>query len=154
MLKYRITNVSQTSAKGARNVFLTEVGKLLKPGDQCISNRIDTGTQAMVEAGVLKVEEGSFAKPPLFAETSKAPPPPAPAKKQAAAEPPPPPPKPEPKPVPKLSFKPEPKTEDRIDSVAAASDSPVTGTKKDKKSKASSKASSKSFSTTKSGGKS
>ena len=66
MPKYKVTNTSHSSSKGNRNVFLTEAGKLLKPGEHCVCNRLDNGTRAMAKAGILKVEEGSFARPPIF----------------------------------------------------------------------------------------
>jgi len=72
MLKYRVTNISASSKKGARNVFLTEAGKLLKPGDKCPVNRLDKGTMVLVDAGVLKLEEGSFAPTPIFPESEPA----------------------------------------------------------------------------------
>lgn len=70
MLKYRVTNTTQKTAKGPRNVFLTEVGKLLRPGEQCVCNRLDNfGTRLQVEAGDLRIEEGSFAEPLPIPET-------------------------------------------------------------------------------------
>lgn len=68
MVKYKITNTSSASPKGSRNVFLIEAGKLLRPGDFCCVNRIDGGTRALEETGVLRVEEGEFNLPPLFAD--------------------------------------------------------------------------------------
>ena len=66
MLRYKVTNISQKTEKGPRNVFLTEVGKLLKPGEHCVCNRLDSGTHSQASAGILKVEEGSFNAPPIF----------------------------------------------------------------------------------------
>jgi len=79
MPKYKITNTSPASEKGARNVFLTEAGRLLKPGEHCVVNRVDSGTLAQAEAGLLRVEEGSFAAPPIFPEEPLAPAPSPPA---------------------------------------------------------------------------
>ena len=127
MLKFRVTNTSQRTAKGARAVFLTEVGKLLKPGEQCVCNRLDNGTSVLAEAGVLKIEEGSFVKPPLFVEdSSPAPTPQVPVEKPVAA-------KPEPEPAPL----PSPVEEPGSDSAEEEKPAPIL-TKKDAKAKKSS----------------
>lgn len=62
MFKYRVTNTSGMRDAGAhaRPIFLTEAGRLLQPGDAAPVNRLDKGTQQLVEAGELKVEEGAF----------------------------------------------------------------------------------------------
>lgn len=67
-LRLKVTNVSASSDKGPRNIFLTEAGVLLKPGDSCAVNRVDAGTEAQAAAGLLKIEEGSFL-PPVKPET-------------------------------------------------------------------------------------
>lgn len=73
-MKYNVTNVSASSDKGARSVFLTEAGKLLKAGDAIACNRIDSGTWGMAKAGILKIEEGNFPTPAIFTEKPVAPP--------------------------------------------------------------------------------
>jgi hypothetical protein len=73
-MKYNVTNVSTHSDKGARSVFLTEAGKLLKPGEAISCNRIDSGTWGLEKAGLLKIEEGNFAQAPIFTDTPKPPP--------------------------------------------------------------------------------
>jgi len=73
-MKYNVINVSANSDKGARNVFLTEAGKLLKAGDSITCNRIDSGTWGLASAGLLKIEEGNFPTPPIFTEKPAAPP--------------------------------------------------------------------------------
>jgi hypothetical protein len=65
-MKFKVTNTSQLSAGGKRNIFLTEAGKLIKPGESCVCNRLDAGTKRNADAKVLKVEEGDFAAPALF----------------------------------------------------------------------------------------
>ena len=65
-MKYNVTNVSADSEKGARGVFLTEAGRLLKPGESVPVNRIDPGTWGLEKAGVLKISEGDFAPLPIF----------------------------------------------------------------------------------------
>lgn len=72
-MKYNVTNVSTSSDKGARSVFLTEAGKLLQPGEAITCNRIDNGTWGLEKAGILKIEEGNFAQAPIFAEAPKPP---------------------------------------------------------------------------------
>mgnify|MGYP000139977031 CR=1 FL=1 len=71
-MKFNVTNVSTRSEKGARNVFLTEAGKLLKAGDSIACNRIDSGTWGLEKAGILKIEEGNFPTPPIFTDKPKA----------------------------------------------------------------------------------
>jgi len=80
-MKYNVINVSASSDKGARNVFLTEAGKLLKAGDSIACNRIDSGTWGLASAGLLKIEEGNFPTPPIFVEKPK----PAPEDETATA---------------------------------------------------------------------
>jgi len=70
-MKYKVTNVSMHSDKGARNVFLTEAGKLLKAGDSISCNRIDNGTWGLEKAGFLKIEEGNFPQAPIFTDKPK-----------------------------------------------------------------------------------
>jgi hypothetical protein len=65
-MKYNVTNVSAHSEKGARSVFLTEAGKLLKAGESVTCNRIDNGTWGLEKSGLLKIEEGNFAQAPIF----------------------------------------------------------------------------------------
>jgi hypothetical protein len=62
MFKYRVTNTSGARDAGAhaRPIFLTEAGRLLQPGDAAPINRLDKGTQQLIDAGELKVEEGAF----------------------------------------------------------------------------------------------
>jgi len=77
-----------------------------------VANRLDSGTGAMAEAGVLKIEEGNFVKPPLFTEDAPTTPatqapPPAPVEKKVVAVATP---KPEPLPAPKPLPEPEPVT--------------------------------------------
>ena len=74
MPKYRVTNVSQTQENGGRNVFLTEAGKLLRPGESCLINRFGEGTSRLRDSGVLKIDEGAFAPPSLFKKDPVAPP--------------------------------------------------------------------------------
>ena len=81
-MKYNVTNVSAHSDKGERSVFLTEAGKLLKPGEAISCNRIDSGTWGLEKAGILKIEEGNFAQAPLFVV-----PPPAPAEDETPTAP-------------------------------------------------------------------
>jgi hypothetical protein len=71
-MKYNVTNVSASSEKGARSVFLTEAGRLLKPGEKVPVNRVDAGTWVLEKDGVLKIEEGDFEPLPIF--PPKAPP--------------------------------------------------------------------------------
>jgi hypothetical protein len=66
MDKYKVTNTSQRTEKGARNVFITEAGKLLKPGESCVVNRLDNGTKAQGESGLLHIEQGAFSLAPIF----------------------------------------------------------------------------------------
>ena len=73
-MKYNVTNVSAHSDKGARNVFLTEAGKLLKAGESIACNRIDSGTWGLEKAGLLKIQEGNFPTPPIFTDKPVAPP--------------------------------------------------------------------------------
>ena len=73
-MKYNVTNVSASSDKGARNVFLTEAGKLLKAGEAIACNRIDSGTWGLEKAGLLKIEQGNFAQAPIFKDEPAAPP--------------------------------------------------------------------------------
>jgi len=72
-MKYNVTNVSANSDKGARNVFLTEAGKLLKAGEAITCNRIDSGTWGLEKAGLLKIEQGNFAQAPIFKDEPPAP---------------------------------------------------------------------------------
>jgi regulator of protease activity HflC (stomatin/prohibitin superfamily) len=72
MAKYKITNTSQKHSDGKRNIFLTEAGKLIKPGEHCLCNRLDSGTQSLVDAKILSVEEGDFTIPSIFADTAPA----------------------------------------------------------------------------------
>ena len=65
-MRYKVTNTSQLSDDGKRNVFLTEAGKLIKPGESCVCNRLDNGTKRLADAKVLKIEEGKFSAAPLF----------------------------------------------------------------------------------------
>ena len=74
MPRYRVTNRSASSAKGKRTVFLVEAGKTLKPGDWCVTNRIDPGTRSLEDDGTISIEEGNFDKPPLFTKEPVAPP--------------------------------------------------------------------------------
>jgi len=73
MFKYRVTNTSGARDAGAhaRPIFLTEAGRLLQPGDAAPVNRLDKGTQQLVDAGELKVEEGAF--PPYVPPKKKKP---------------------------------------------------------------------------------
>jgi hypothetical protein len=73
MPRFKITNESQKHSEGKRNVFLTEAGKLIKPGEHCLCNRLDNGTQSMIDAGILSKQEGSFENPSIFADTTPAP---------------------------------------------------------------------------------
>lgn len=68
MAKYKITNTSATSTKGARNVFLIEAGKLLKPGDHCLVSRLTGALDPLIESNAIKVDEGDFERPSLFAD--------------------------------------------------------------------------------------
>lgn len=115
MYKKKVTNVSASSKKGARPIFLTEVGKLLKPGESCVLNRMSPGTERRVTEGLLKVEDGSYKREPLFTaeqptEPAKRTPvavevaPPAPQPKVEAAPEEPPAPQPEPA-APSVSMK-------------------------------------------------
>lgn len=67
MPKFKVTNTSQKSGS-PRNIFLTEAGKMIKPGEHCVCNRLDSGTQAQVDAGILGLEEGDFVLPSIFDE--------------------------------------------------------------------------------------
>jgi hypothetical protein len=59
--KLKITNVSHLPPRSrARNIFLIEAGKLLGPGDFAFANRMDRGTESLVEINELAVEEGVF----------------------------------------------------------------------------------------------
>lgn len=62
MFKYRVTNTSGEREHGAhaRPIFLTEAGRLLQPGDVAPINRLDKGTQEIIERGDLRLEEGDF----------------------------------------------------------------------------------------------
>lgn len=71
MFKYRVTNTS-VKAEKTRNVFLTEVGKLLKPGESCCTNRVDGGTRSLEKNGILKVEEGAFEDVPSSGSAEEA----------------------------------------------------------------------------------
>lgn len=73
MFKYRVTNTSGARDAGAhaRPIFLTEAGRLLQPGDAAPVNRLDKGTQRLVDAGELTVEEGAF--PPYVPPKKKKP---------------------------------------------------------------------------------
>lgn len=73
-MKYKVTNTSQLSEGGKRNVFVTEAGKLIKPGEHCVCNRLDNGTRKQADAKVLKIEEGEFPAPPLFPKEPVKPP--------------------------------------------------------------------------------
>jgi membrane protein involved in colicin uptake len=73
-MKFKIINTSQLSEGGKRNVFVTEAGKLLKPGDHCVCNRVDAGTRRQADAKVLKIEEGNFQAAALFKKPPVAPP--------------------------------------------------------------------------------
>lgn len=64
--KLKVTNTSSSTKKGPRNIYLTEVGKLLKPGESCFLNRLENGTDVLVEVGDLKVEAGTFELPAFF----------------------------------------------------------------------------------------
>jgi hypothetical protein len=70
MAKFKITNTSQKHSDGKRNIFLTEAGKLIKPGEHCLCNRLDNGTQSLVDAGILSCQEGDFTLPSIFADTA------------------------------------------------------------------------------------
>jgi len=70
MAKFKITNTSQKHSDGKRNIFLTEAGKLIKPGEHCLCNRLDSGTQTLVDSKILSVEEGDFTIPSIFADTA------------------------------------------------------------------------------------
>jgi hypothetical protein len=72
MARFKITNNSQKHSDGKRNIFLTEAGKLIKPGEHCLCNRLDNGTQSLVDAGILAVEQGDFTVPSIFADTAPA----------------------------------------------------------------------------------
>lgn len=70
MFKLRITNTSAERDDGqfARPIFLTEAGRLLQPGEAAPANRLNKGTDELVDCGDLKVEEGNF---PAFVEAKK-----------------------------------------------------------------------------------
>jgi hypothetical protein len=66
MFKYRLTNTSrERGAAHARPIFLTEAGRLLQPGDAAPINRLDKGTQELIDIGDLKMETGDY--PPYVA---------------------------------------------------------------------------------------
>jgi hypothetical protein len=67
-MRYRLTNNTARQAKGGRNIFTSLVGKLLKPGDTVLVNRLDGGTRRLVEVGDLKCEEGNFEPGPVVSE--------------------------------------------------------------------------------------
>lgn len=73
--KYRLTNTSASRGGAGRNIFLIDMGRLLKPGDVWFANRIDPGTRLMSESDTpdIKIEEGVYEKPTV---PEKAPPPP------------------------------------------------------------------------------
>ena len=85
MYKYRITNVSGLYEK-PRNVYLVEVGKLLRPGDQCCAHRVADGTEGLVKARVLKIEEGAFDAPSSLFNEATTPPLSLEERKRSAAE--------------------------------------------------------------------
>ena len=71
MPKYKLTNTSAQTKK-KRAIFLTEAGRLLKPGEHAVVNRLDKGTELLVNSGALKKEEGDFEKPPIFTPEEEA----------------------------------------------------------------------------------
>lgn len=73
MYKKKVTNTSHESVHGARAIFLTEAGKLLKPGESCVLNRLNSGTERLVTSKLLTVEDGAFEKAPLFPKEEKPP---------------------------------------------------------------------------------
>lgn len=104
-MRFKITNTTDQTDDGARNVFVIEAGKLLAPGQSAPCNRIEKGTRSLAEQGALKIEEGDFEKPAPVPEKKKEEKP-APPKAEA------PPPKkkaePAPAPAPAPAPKPEP----------------------------------------------
>lgn len=72
MANFKITNTSASGGRGPRSIFLTEAGRLLKPGETCVVNRLDRGTEALAKSGALKVEKGTFEKPPIFTPEEEA----------------------------------------------------------------------------------
>jgi len=66
MYKKKVTNNTAKSPKGKRAIFLSEVGKLLQPGASFALNRIGPGTQRLIDAGDLQVDEGEFKREPIF----------------------------------------------------------------------------------------
>lgn len=73
-MKYKVTNTTQLSEGGARNVFITEAGKLIKPGETCVCNRLDGGTKRLADAKALQIDEGAFEPPPVFKKEPVKPP--------------------------------------------------------------------------------
>ena len=71
-MRYKITNISQET-KTPRNVFSTECGRLLKPGDSAVVNRINASTKALVIAGIMEVKEGQFDAPALPVKNAEPP---------------------------------------------------------------------------------
>jgi hypothetical protein len=68
MAKYKIINVSAASDKGERTIFLTDVGRTLKPGEEAVADSIQPATRAMEKRGLLKIESGSFPDTPLLSK--------------------------------------------------------------------------------------
>ena len=73
MPRFKVTNTSQKKVKGGKNYFLTEAGKLIKPGEHLVCNRLDNGTRQLVDAGFLGLEEGDFKLPSIFDDDKKKP---------------------------------------------------------------------------------
>jgi len=61
-MKFKVTNTSPSSKKGAHAIFFTEVGRLLKPGQQLLTNRLDEDKFQKRDNGFLSIEEGNWAK--------------------------------------------------------------------------------------------
>jgi hypothetical protein len=68
MAKYKIINVSAASDKGERTIFLTDVGRTLKPGEAAFADSIQPATRAMEKRKLLKIETGSFPDVPILSK--------------------------------------------------------------------------------------
>lgn len=73
MPRFKVTNTSQKKVKGGKNYFLTEAGKLIKPGEYLVCNRLDNGTRQLIDTGFLGLEEGDFKLPSIFDDDKKKP---------------------------------------------------------------------------------
>lgn len=68
-MKYKVTNITHLHPP-YQNRFLTEAGRLLRPGQSCLANRLDKGTWRDADANLISIEEGSFDTEDILADAA------------------------------------------------------------------------------------